>query len=101
MTLMGMLNSWATRTASDLQPEFLPVQVQKGEVKLRASTSRPMSSIILTARVESSPPERRARALRFFIKELLGLHGMADLVWRGARPQDQIFIQASTGVANK
>src|SRR6185369_15924927 len=72
MTLIGMLYSCATRTASDLQPEFFPVQVQKGEVKLRASTSIPRSSIILTARVESSPPERRAIAFRF-IKELLRL----------------------------
>src|SRR5512147_950689 len=62
MTLIGMLNSEATRTASDLQPAFLAVQVQKGEVKLRASTEIPCSSITLTARVESSPPERRARA---------------------------------------
>jgi len=38
MTLMGMLNSEATRTASDLQPAFLPVQVQKGEVKLRSQS---------------------------------------------------------------
>src|SRR5689334_16238833 len=63
-----MSYSCATRTASDLQPEFFPVQVQKGEVKLRASTSIPRSSIILTARVESSPPERRAIAFRFIYR---------------------------------
>src|SRR5512137_1067161 len=62
MTLIGMSNSAATRTASDLQPAFLPVQVQKGEVKLRASTAIPCSSITLTASVESRPPERRASA---------------------------------------
>ena len=44
---------------------ILFVQLQKGEVKLRAITSTPWSIIVLTARVLSAPPDNNATAFLF------------------------------------